>query len=387
MAFRTSAKLLGVTLGVAALAGASQLGLAYGLGIVRLTRVLDLTARDQWTAELAWVAWLAMTSAVIGGMAGRPHLPTTSGAGTRLGTAVAAGLGAAIVVPLTMQPARTATVAGVQPAFVIGVCAVLGAIAGLFAAYAALSRPVARWSFLTVGIAAWAIAILSAVPSLAPGKTLPAIRLGVIDAALLPDSVTQRTALFTMPALALISGIALGWRARRRDASTLTIALTGLPGPALLTAAYLVAGPGTGDDGFQGVPYWAAMTAAGAGVLGSVLAAVLRRSPESGGPTPNRPPLTKRDPEPDSAIAQAGTGTGTGAAAGPPTPVEMPPFDGFKANPANANPAKAQGRAQPQQISPPLATPTPIAPPPQVKARRQAEPDGVAEWVSGLGNG
>jgi len=125
MAFRTSAKLLGVTLGVAALAGASQLGLAYGLGIVRLTRVLELTARDHWTAQLAWVAWFAMTAAVVGGMAGRPHLPKHAGAGTRLATAVAAGLGAAVVVPLTMQPARTTEVAGVQPVFVIGVCAAL----------------------------------------------------------------------------------------------------------------------------------------------------------------------------------------------------------------------------------------------------------------------
>ncbi|GIM92689.1 hypothetical protein [Paractinoplanes toevensis] len=387
MSFRTSAKLLGVTLGVAALAGASQLGLAYGLGIVRLTRVLDLTARDQWTAQLAWVAWLAMIAAVIGGMAGRPHLPTTSGPGTRLVTAVAAGLGAAVVVPLTMQPARTAQVAGVQPSFVIGVCAALGATAGLFAAYAALSRSAARLSFLTVGIATWAIALLSVAPSLAPGKELPSIRLGVIDAAFLPDGVTQRTALFTMPLLALISGIALGWAARRRDASTLTIALAGLPGPALLTVAYLIAGPGTGDDGYQAVPYWAAMTAAGAGVLGSVLAAVLRRSPDSGDPrpTPNRPPLPKRDPEPESAIAQAGAAATPAPVNQPPTqppatqqpPVEMPPFDGFK----------KQGRAQPQQISPPLPHPTPIAPPPQVKGRRQAEPDGVAEWVSGLGNG
>ena len=56
MAFRTWAKLLGATLGVAALAGASQLGVAYGLGILRLTRVLDSTIRDQWTAQLAWVA-------------------------------------------------------------------------------------------------------------------------------------------------------------------------------------------------------------------------------------------------------------------------------------------------------------------------------------------
>src|SRR5690242_18460599 len=126
MAFRTSAKLLGVALGVAALAGASQLGLAYGLGIVVLTRALDITLRDHWTAQLAWVAWFAMTAAVVGGMAARRHLPKGSGAGTRLATSVAAGLGAAVIVPLTMQPARTMHVDGVQPVLVIGICAALG---------------------------------------------------------------------------------------------------------------------------------------------------------------------------------------------------------------------------------------------------------------------
>ena len=70
MAFRTWAKLLAATLGVAALAGASQLGVAYGLGILRLTRVMDVTTRDQWTAQLAWVAWFAMMAAVLGGLAG-----------------------------------------------------------------------------------------------------------------------------------------------------------------------------------------------------------------------------------------------------------------------------------------------------------------------------
>ncbi|WP_203816551.1 hypothetical protein [Paractinoplanes ferrugineus] len=386
MAFRTSAKLLGVTLGIAALAGASQLGLAYGLGIVRLTRVLELTARDQWTAQLAWVAWFAMSAAVLGGIAGRSYLPKHSGAGTRLGTAVTAGLGAAVVVPLTMQPARTAEVAGVEPVFVIGACATLGAVAGLFAAYAALSRQVARWSFLVIGTAVWVIAIISVAPSMAPGKELPTVRLGVIDAAFLDDSLTRRTALFTMPVLALISGIALGWTARRRDFSTLTIALSGLAGPALLTAAYLVAGPGSGDDGYQSVPYWAAMTAAGAGVLGSVLAAVLRRAPETDRvkPTPDRPPLPRRDPDPVSAIAKAST----------PLPSPLPPqsqptpFDGF--TPSRARPSKASPAKEPQPISPPLPHPTPVAPPPQVKERRQPEDrdkDGVAEWVSGLGNG
>jgi hypothetical protein len=368
MGFRTWAKLLGATLGVAALAAACQLGLAYGLGILRLTRVLDVTARDQWTAQLAWVAWIAMTAAAIGGIGGRSRLPKRAGAGTRIAGALAAGLGAAAVVPLAMQPARTAQVDGVHAVFVIGICAGLGALAGVFAGYAALSRPAARWSFTTVAVAVWVLAIASVAPSLAPGDQLPSARLGVFDAGFLASAVTQRAALFTMPALALVSGAILGWAARRRGLSTAAIALAGLPGPALLTMAYLIAGPGSGADRYQVVPYWAAMTATGAGVLGSVLAAVLGRSPaaattgpDDAGPTPDRPALPKREAQAESAIAKAAAEPATPTPT--PTPVDAAlaakPFDGF--------------------------TPPPVKPEPRSKHGRK---DGeIAEWVSGLGNG
>ncbi|BCJ52337.1 hypothetical protein Asp14428_38120 [Actinoplanes sp. NBRC 14428] len=316
MAFRTWAKLLSATLGVGVLAGASQLGLAYGLGIVRLTRVVEVTARDQWTAQLAWIAWFPMVAAVAAALAGtalshRWAPGFRGGAGTELAMAFAAAIGAAVVVPLTMQPARTAQIAGVNPVLVIAICAGLGALVGVFAAWAALAQAVARWSLVTMAIAIWVIAVVSVAPSLGPSDPLPAVRLGVFDAGFLSPAVTQRTALATMPALALLAGAALGWVARRRGLPTLTIALAGLPGPALLTIAYLIAGPGAGSDRYQVVPYWAAMTATGAGVLGSVLAAVLRRPPapddedDDTPPTAGLPPLPKRTEQPESAIAAA----------------------------------------------------------------------------------
>jgi len=373
MAFRTWVKLLLATLGVAALAGASQLGLAYGLGIVRLTRVLDVATRDQWTAQLAWVAWFAMVAAAVGASAGalllqrwqpapqstpdpadtdsgawptsisaaRPSEPRAPSAGTTIALAVAAGIGAAVVVPLTMQPARTAQVAGVDPVVVIGICASLGAILGIFAACAAVAQSVVRWNLATVGVAVWVLAIVSVSQSLASND--PPVRLGVFDAGFLSSAATQRTALLTMPAIALLAGAALGWQARRQERSTLTIALAGLAGPALLTLAYLIAGPGSGDDRYQIVPYWAAMTATGAGVLGSVLAAVLRRGPGPSGagtggdddgdgdePTADLPQLPKRR-RTKSQIAAANAAPGT-----PPAP------------PANAPPTSATfGSAEP----------------------------------------
>jgi hypothetical protein len=311
--------MLTATVGVAALAAAGQLGVAYGLGIVRLTRVLDVTTRDQWTAQLAWVAWLAMTAAVLGAVLGgrlaprhRYGLPA-SGTGIVIAVALAAGVGAALVVPLTMQPARTAQIAGVHPVLVIGIAAALGAFAGVPAAVAALMSVVARWNLLAVCACVWAIALLSVAPSLAPDDPLPAVRLGVFDAGYLAPGVTQRTALFTMPAVALVAGALFGWLARRQGRGTVTIALAGLPGPALLTGAYLIAGPGSGAAHYQVVPYWAAMTATGAGLLGSVLAAVVRRGEDA-----DAPPPTDNTAVPETAEAQAGI-------APPPHPADWPP--------------------------------------------------------------
>jgi hypothetical protein len=396
MAFRTWARLFGATLGAGALAGASQLGLAYGLGIIRLTRVIDVTARDQWVAQLAWVVWIAMTSAVVGAMIGRLLLPRNAGAGTRLVASVAAAVGGALVVPLTMQPARTAQIDGVRPVFIIGVCAGLGAAVGIVAAYAALSRAVARWNLTAVGLAVWVIAIVSVVPSLAPSDPLPAVRLGVIDAGFLSTSAAQRTALFTMPLLALISGIAVGLAARRRAMSMLEVALAGLAGPALLTLAYLVAGPGAGSQRYQVVPYWAAMTAAGAGVLGSVLVAVVSRGPAgrgdgsdpaNGSPTPDRPPLPRREAQPSSAIAKAAVAAAkrseeelrpsdTGVLTVPP---DGPSFNGFAARP------QPQAMNAPPSAPAPVSPPLPMTPAPQPRGRHQ-QGDEFVNWVSGLGN-
>jgi hypothetical protein len=68
MAYRTWGRVLLAALGVALLAGAGQLGFAYGLGIVRFARDFE-PVPSQWTAQLAWVAWFAMTAAIVGALA------------------------------------------------------------------------------------------------------------------------------------------------------------------------------------------------------------------------------------------------------------------------------------------------------------------------------
>ncbi|MEU4693264.1 hypothetical protein [Actinoplanes sp. NPDC023714] len=328
MAIRSWVKLLATTTGAAAVVGAGQLGLAYGLGVVHLDRDLDVTASDQWTSQLAWVAWFAMTAAAVGAIVGtgfRPRwLPQPIGTGGALGLGLAAGLGSLAVLPLTMQPARAAQVAGVNPVFVIGVCAVLGAAVGIFAAWAAAAKAVARWSLATLTVLAWIVALVSIAPSLLPGRTPGEVRLGVLGGSLIPGAVADHTDFVTMPVLALLSGVILGWLARGRRMSTATVALAGLAGPALLTLAYLIAGPGE-TTGFALNPYWGAMVASGAGVLGSVLAVIVRGAPEREGaaaasssdtaattpaatPAADAPPLPRRDapaPAQQSAIAAA----------------------------------------------------------------------------------
>ncbi|WP_097322743.1 hypothetical protein [Paractinoplanes atraurantiacus] len=396
MTFRTWAKLLGASFGVAALAGASQLGLAYGLGVLRFSRVVEVTARDEWIAQLAWVAWFAMTAAAIGAVVARTQLPKRAPAGARFVPAVVAGFGAAAILPLTMQPARAAEVTGVDPVFVVGACAALGAAVGIFAAYAALRSAVARWSILTLTVATWVIALVSVAPSLRPGQEPASVRLGVLDVSVLPDKVVDQAALFTMPALALISGLVIGLIARRGRHSLVAIALSGLPGPALLTVAYLIAGPGAGADRYQEVPYWAAMTAAGAGVFGSVLAAVFRRGPAGSAaeapPTPDRPPLPQRDAQPHSAIAQAAGGPSANAPTGPLPGAGAAQAITGRANVAAARAsvaARASAAAQrPEHELRPSDTgvlPTPSFDgftPPQPRPGKENE---LSDWVGGLG--
>ncbi|MEV0896361.1 hypothetical protein [Actinoplanes sp. NPDC049802] len=310
MAFRSWLKLLAATTTATAVVGAGQLGIAYGLGMVQLDQTLGITQRDQWTAQLAWVAWMTMTAAAIGAVVAtglRPRWsPRPVGAGGALAMGLAAGVGALAVLPLTMQPARAAQIAGVDAVLVIGICAALAAAVGIFAAAAAAAKAVARWSVTTLSLIVWTVALISVVPSLLPDKTPVAARLGVLEGALLPAAVTEHTPFVTMPVIALLTGLILGWVARGRGLPTLAVALSGLAGPALLTVAYLIAGPGTAA-GFELSPYWAAMTAAGAGVLGSVLAAIIRSAPEPARPAEPESPTddspTDAKPEPASGRA------------------------------------------------------------------------------------
>ncbi|WP_203860638.1 hypothetical protein [Plantactinospora mayteni] len=279
MAYRTWGRVLLAALLVGIVSGAGQLGIAYGLGLVRFDRSFDAATANQWPAQLVWVGWFAMLAAVLGAMVAdrlvrRYTLPTTLG--NRAAISALAALGALAVAPLSMQPARAAQVASADPVALTGVAAAVGAGVGFVAALAALSHRPVLWNIGAVTGVVWFLAVLSVLPSLGPADPMPAVRLGGVDPSWLGAGASQRLAVVTMPALALVAGALAGALARRRELPSPVVASCGVAGPAMLALAYVVAGRGDSTDAHQAAPYWAALIAVGAGALGSVLAAWAR---------------------------------------------------------------------------------------------------------------
>ncbi|WP_328342901.1 hypothetical protein [Micromonospora sp. NBC_00421] len=277
MAFRTWGRLLLTALGVSMLAGAGQLGIAYGFGIVRLTG--DFTDVNRWPAQLAWVGWFAVTAAIVGAvltgrLARREGLPEDTP--VQLAISGAAALGALVVAPLCMQPARAAELSAVDPVWAVGICAVAGAVVGAGAASAVLLRPPLGWNVAVLGGAIWLVALCSAAPGVLSTEPLRTVRLGVLEPAWLGPDRAQRLAMLLLPLIALVAGAVTGGLARRRGHLPLIGGATGAAGPVLLAFAYLTAGPGDPVDRYQLAPYYGAVIAVATGALGSVAATLLR---------------------------------------------------------------------------------------------------------------
>ena len=279
MAFRTWGRLLLTALGVSVLAGAGQLGVAYGFGIVRLTGAFTGTTVNQWPAQLVWVGWFAANAAVAGavltGRLARRDAPAAS-TGRQLAIGGAAALGATVIAPLCMQPARAAELISVDPVWAVGICAVLGAVIGAGAAIAVLLRPELGWNMAAVAGAVWLLALISVLPSLGTAGPLPTVRLGVLEPSWLDDAAAQRLALLLLPTVALLAGAATAGLARWRGQAPLVSGATGVAGPVLVAFAYLTAGPGDAVDRYQVSPYYGALIAILAGALGAAAAALLR---------------------------------------------------------------------------------------------------------------
>ena len=101
-----------------------------------------------------------------------------------------------------------------------------------------------------------------------------------------------------MVGAAAVVGLVVAGVARWRRSGRFGVALAGFGGPAVVAAAYLVAGPGaSADRTAQADPYLAALIAVGAGLIASVLIAMPgRRVPvhAPAGPEPRRSATDRR---------------------------------------------------------------------------------------------
>ncbi|MER7418153.1 hypothetical protein ABT346_15465 [Micromonospora peucetia] len=387
MAFRTWGRLLLTALGVSLLAGAGQLGIAFGFGIVRLTGTFTGTTVNQWPAQLVWAGWFAANAAVVGAVLTERLARRDGGlanTGRRLAVAGAAALGATVVAPLCMQPARAAELVSMDPVWAVGICAILGALAGAAAALAVLLQPPVGWNMAAVAGAAWLLALVSVAPSLASTGPLDTVRLGALEPASLDAGTAQRLALVVLPLVALLTGAATGGLARWRGHPPLVSGATGVAGPVLVAFAYLTAGPGDTADRYQLTPYYAALLAVAAGALGSAAAALLRwplvtRTAPTGAiePTDILRPLPTGPALPRSQASTGGDGPETVDLSGAGLAVAGQAGDagsGGIAAPADDDPA---ARAVPPHWDWPAAggaTPAPAA-----DARTDADP----QWTAG----
>ncbi|RAO37481.1 hypothetical protein PSN13_01463 [Micromonospora saelicesensis] len=335
---RTWRNLLLTALGMGMLAGAGQLGIAFSFGIVQLAGASTDAAVNQWPAQLVWVGWFAAHAAVAGTVVAARlarRYGVLGSTGRLVALAAAAALGATVVAPLCIRPAQAAERFSVDPIWALGICATLGALVGAGAAIVVLVKPPLGWNMAAVGGVVWLLALVSVVPSLANSGPLPAVRLGVLEPAGLDADTAHRLAILTLPSVALLIGAATGGLARWRGHPPLVNGVTGAAGTVLVAFTYLTAGPGDAVDRYQITPYYGALLAVAAGVLGSAAVALFRwpllprtaearvaestdiLRPLAAGPAvrqPMRPAVggTTDEPEP---VDLAGTGPVAGATA------------------------------------------------------------------------
>jgi hypothetical protein len=294
MAVRTWANALGVGAGTGLLAGAGQLGIVYGLGIVRWDR--DFATGAPWHAQLAWVAFLASASVVIGSLTGAwqaRRLRLAPSIGLRIALAFAAAVGASILLPLVARPAATSHLAEAgNPRLSALLVAAVGLVIGLVAGVAVLAVPPVSGSVVATVLWVWIAALISAASTLGRGASWASAELG-----LLPVGRVWLPVTLLVPAVLI--ALAVAAVARFGGSDLRAVAICGLAGPALIALAYLVAGPG---GGAQTDAYRYALFAVCAGfAVSAVIAVVRRRNRRTTVPTPA--PEPEAAPAPDEAPA------------------------------------------------------------------------------------
>ncbi len=168
-----------------------------------------------------------------------------------------------------------------------------GILVGAMVALAALSvAPLAGGVSVTV-VWVWLVAIASALADISARTQRPAPRLAVVDTPTLVPADQWWTGPGLMIGMAVVGGALVALVARWGGGGRPWIAMSGLAGPLVVAAAYLLAGPGTADPG-QRDAYYASLIAVAAGLGASALIAAPRPR------TPARTPKTARRRRPST---------------------------------------------------------------------------------------
>jgi hypothetical protein len=288
-------KLIWNSLGVAALVVAAQLGVAQALGIIHWNASFE-AGDPGWKSLLTWVAFIYAT-AVLGGAAvgrnavRRPGKP--EGTGVRVTAALCAAVGAGVAVTLVWLSARDLhPPVHVYPNLVVVTTSGAGIVAGLIVAVAALSAPPVAGSVRALVAWTWLVAIGCAAAGLATHRPFTPPRLAVIDApSIVPEAWWSGPNL--MIGVSAVLGFVVAAVARWGGAHRFGVAVSGLVGPLVVAAAYLIAGRDGG--GSQHVePFLAALIGSGAGLCASVLVAAVPGRHEPAGP--DRGPSAAKTP-------------------------------------------------------------------------------------------
>jgi hypothetical protein len=381
--------------GTAAAAGAAQLGLAYGLGVI----VWQQAAADSavWTNSLIWAAWIAATSTILGAVAGgRIGRPAGPRALPSFALATAAAVGALLTIALIAVPARTAVRPDTfSPQTVAAGYAALGVLAGLvIASWAAESRPVAT-NLLTTIAWVWVLAVIGVVADLV-GSRAGGAQLGVWQ----PTGSDWFFGNLAWPGAviavlgALVIGFVVSRVSIRRGDSELGATVSGAVGPLVVALVYLVLAPKLPPvRSIQLSAYLVAPYTVLAGLAGSVLAVVTGRRRRSSSTfrasapvrlptgtvsrkaeTVKRPPAVRKPAKSGGlfgGLRGRATGRAKAAPAPEPTSEPTPPAAPPKPEPATAGrrgksdpvPAKAAATSAktPEPLTPAKPEPTPVS--------------------------
>lgn len=372
--------------GIAAGAGAAQLGLGYGLGVIAWP-VSAAEADSVWLGSLGWATWITASATVLGAViAGRLRAERSDRwrGLWRFALAVASALGALVIVALVALPARGAVREGaLSPQAVAAAYAAAGLLAGLVVAFWAVSSGPVAANLIGTALWLWALAIAGVVAELVTGRDfatyLTSWQFAESVSPVQYGGIYWPSALLTLFAafgIGLVAAIPAAWR-RELGLGT---AISGAVGPLLVALSFLTLAPllteamGPIESAYLIAPY-----AVLAGLGGSALTVAivkgrlnrLERKDRPALPSAERPKTVVQprvNTEPPKAAAAPPKDRAAGRAA-PPKPAPPKPVTPAVVDPEIAAAARPTGRAPAKRkngdgdpprptITPPPANPT-----------------------------